>query len=134
MKYLLTIFLLMMNLVLFGQNQLDESSLIYVIVDEPTTFPGGLTKFNEYVSSKLQRPAKKKKHGKIFIKFAIDTTGFVMETETKVIRAENETLSDEIHQLYDPQIIRVVNSSPAWIPARQRGKKVRQQMVLPISF
>ncbi len=134
MKYLLVVSFLMMNLAIFGQSQVDESSLIYVIVDEPITFPGGLTKFNEYVSSNLQHPTKKKKQIKIFVNFAIDTTGLVMANETKIIRAKNETLSEEIHQIYDSQIIRIVNSSPSWTPARQRGKKVRQQWTLPITF
>ncbi|MFA6824329.1 MAG: energy transducer TonB, partial [Bacteroidales bacterium] len=29
---------------------------------------------------------------------------------------------------------RVVNAMPKWKPAKQRGKAVRQQFVLPVSF
>lgn len=107
---------------------------IYTIVEEPTYFPGGIAKFHSYATSNINHPTKKKKHGKIFVIFVIDTSGLVMPTKTYIKKAINENLADEIHETYDNEIIRIVNESPAWIPARQRGKKVRQQVVLPISF
>jgi hypothetical protein len=114
--------------------KLENSFPIYLIVDEPTQFPGGLPKFYDYVKSNFKHPTKKQKHGKIFVEFVVDTSGLIMPNETKVLKAVNETLAKEIHETYDPEIIRVVNESPTWITARQRGKKVRQKMVLPISF
>jgi|LakMenEpi03Aug12_release.lakeMendotaPanAssembly.Ray.scaffolds.fasta_scaffold725124_2 hypothetical protein len=114
--------------------QLEDSFPIFLIVDEPAQFPGGLTKFYGYVKANLKHPTKKQKHGRIMVRFAIDTTGLIMPDETKVLKAYNENLAEGIHETYDPEIIRLVNASPAWITARQRGKKVRQEMRLPISF
>lgn len=134
MKIILTIFLLTLAFGLFGQEQSDDALPIFAIVEQKTEFPGGQTKFNEYVVSNLQHPTKKRKHGRIYVFLVIDTTGLVMPSKTKILRPNNETLSEEIHKLNDNEIIRVVNESPAWIPARQRGKKVRQQWTSMISF
>jgi len=30
--------------------------------------------------------------------------------------------------------VRIVQSAPAWTPGKQRGKPVRQKMVIPITF
>ena len=114
--------------------KLENSFPIYVFVDEPAEFPGGMPKFYEYVNSNFKYPSKKQKHGKIFVRIAIDTTGFIMPNETKIMKANNENLPSGIHDTYDPEVIRVVNSSPAWTSARQRGKKVRLEMILPIIF
>jgi protein TonB len=34
----------------------------------------------------------------------------------------------------DEEAVRVVSKCPKWKPAKQRGKSVRQRMVLPITF
>ena len=134
MRLINTVFLLTITFSLFGQEESNDSLPIFVIVDQPTEFPGGQSKFKEYVANNLRHPTKKEKHGKIYVMFVIDTTGQVLTSKTKILRPKNETLSEEIHKLYDTEIIRVVNESPAWIPAQQRGKRVRQQWTLPISF
>jgi TonB family protein len=62
--------------------------------------------------------------GKVFIEFTVNTDG---------------TVSD-IHALKgigggcDEEAINVMQGSPKWIPAKQRGTNVRQRMVMPINF
>ncbi|HNV30904.1 MAG TPA: energy transducer TonB, partial [Cyclobacteriaceae bacterium] len=34
----------------------------------------------------------------------------------------------------DEEAVRIIQNSPPWNPGRQRGKPVRQRMVLPIIF
>jgi len=34
----------------------------------------------------------------------------------------------------DEEAVRIIMSSPPWSPAKQRGKPVKQRMVLPITF
>jgi TonB family protein len=104
----------------------NEDEAIYSIVDEPTYFPGD---FYNYVNKSLKYPndAKKGKvSGRVFVEFVVDTAGVIMENKIRVAKS--------LFRSCDEEAIRLIKESPNWIPARQRGKKVRQKMVLPITF
>lgn len=113
--------------------KLEGTFPIFTVVDEQTSFPGGLSKFYEYLNSNLRRP-KWNNHGKMWVLFVVDTTGLMMQSETKATKEMNKNLPANVYKNYHDEIIRLINASPAWISARQSGKKVRQRMVFPVPF
>jgi protein TonB len=62
--------------------------------------------------------------GRVFIEFVINEDGSI--SNTKPLKG--------IGAGCDEEALRVVANSPAWIPAKQDGKTVRQRMVVPIVF
>lgn len=61
--------------------------------------------------------------GKVFIEFIVDTNGDI-----------NVTGISGIGGGCDLEAMRVVQSSPKWIPGKNDGAPVKQKMVLPINF
>jgi len=73
--------------------------------------------FRNYVMAQLIYPeeaAKKGINGKVFVQFVVDKNG-----DDPLLNAE---------------AIRVVKSSPRWIPGKQRGKEVNVAFTFPIMF
>jgi len=62
--------------------------------------------------------------GKVFVEFVIEKDGSI--TDVKAIKG--------IGAGCDEEAVRILQSAPNWKPGKQRGKPVRQKMVLPISF
>jgi protein TonB len=114
------------------QMQSDE----YVMYDQAMTMmtdelPGfgnnGLEEFRDYVQKNLQYPRKVKKagiEGEVLVKFAVDTTGRVVDTE--IITTADSALNREA--------LRVVSSSPLWTPGKKDGKPVKVSYVIPVIF
>ena len=115
-----------------GQMQSDEELLyeetIFPVTDELPVFENnGLDDFKEYIQKNLRYPANAKKsgiEGKVFVKFAVDTTGRVVDTE--IINGTDSILNKEA--------LRVVNSSPLWTPGKQDGKPVKVSYIIPVIF
>ena len=101
---------------------------VFIIVEQSASFQGGdVKKFGEWVAQNLKYPdiaIKKGISGKVFVQYAINTTGEVVDV--KVVRSANPLL--------DKEAVRVVKSSPKWEPAKQRGTIVKQQFTIPIAF
>lgn len=119
---------------------------IFIQVEEMPKFgeedKDGLA-FRKYIAEKLRYPEKAAKNGiqgRLFVQFIVDHEGVVKDA--KVLRFVNthdgqvqdtEALK-EGYQMLEDEALRVVNSSPKWIPGKQRGKAVNVQFVFPISF
>lgn len=97
-------------------------------VQEPATFEGGdLMYFNKWVAEHVKYPEEAAAlglEGKVIVQFVIGKTGKV--EDINIIRGA--------YPLLDIEAEKVLNSSPDWKPARQNGRVVRQQFVLPIFF
>ena len=62
--------------------------------------------------------------GKVFVEFVVNRDGSIVDVKSiKGIGAG-----------CDEEAVRIVQSAPAWKPGKQRGKPVRQKMVIPITF
>ena len=100
----------------------------FIIVEEMPVFQGeGLEGFRNWVMKNLRYPeiaAENGISGKVYIQFVVNSKGQV--EDVKVIRGVDPSLEKES--------IRVVMSSPKWVPGRQRGKAVRVQFNMPINF
>ena len=118
--------------ILTVQMQSDEDLLyeetIYPITDELPVFGNnGLEAFKEYVQKNLQYPGSAIKsgiEGKVFVKFDVDTVGRVVGSE--IIKSIDSLLSKEA--------LRVIDSSPLWIPGKQDGKPVKVTYIMPVIF
>jgi periplasmic protein TonB len=105
----------------------EDVDQIFTIVEDKAEPKDGLAEFYKYVNSSISYPAAARRmgvQGKVFVEFIVSRTGELTDIHTvKGIGAG-----------CDEEAVRVIKGSPAWNPAKQRGKAVRQRMVLPITF
>lgn len=97
---------------------------VFTAVEKAPQFPGD---FGAFLGRNIRYPAVDKDNnvqGKVFIQFIVETDGSL--DDFKVMRAPSETLGDES--------VRVLSTSPKWIPGYQNGKAVRVMYTVPISF
>ncbi|ASS48199.1 MAG: hypothetical protein A3D31_00060 [Candidatus Fluviicola riflensis] len=95
--------------------------------EKPAEFKGGMDALVTYMSTNIKYPesaAKNKISGKVMTSFVITETGKV--TDVKIMRGVNADM--------DAEAKRVVEAMPDWIPAEKGGKKVKSEMILPVSF
>jgi protein TonB len=58
------------------------------------------------------------------VQFSISETGKIRDV--KVLRG--------VYPSLDKETVRVIESSPDWVPAKVNGKNVQQQLVMPVVF
>lgn len=100
---------------------------IFQIVEEPATPKGGYEAFYKYVSDEMRYPAQARRmgiEGTVYVQFVVEKDGSI--TDVQAIRG--------IGAGCDEEAVRVIRSQPKWNPPKQRGKPVRQRIVLPIKF
>jgi len=100
---------------------------IFSVVEESAAPKGGYPAFYKYIFDKMKYPAQARRmgiEGKVFVEFVVNRDGSIVDV--KVLKG--------IGAGCDEEAIRVVQSAPSWTPGKQRGKPVRQKMVIPITF
>jgi periplasmic protein TonB len=105
----------------------EDVDEIFMVVEESATPVGGMQAFYDYVGKKLKYPAQARRmniEGKVFVEFVVNRDGSIQDV--KAIKG--------IGAGCDEEAVRVIQSAPSWKPGKQRGKPVRQRMVLPITF
>jgi protein TonB len=112
----------------FKQEETVEEK-VFVIVEEMPEFKekNGMEAFRQYIVEHIEYPKEvqdKKIEGKVYVQFIVNKNGNVEDVE--VIRG--------VHPLLDKEAVRVIKSSPAWKPGKQRGEPVNVQFVFPIEF
>ena len=109
------------------EEEKEDPDQIFLVVEETAAPTGGMPAFYDFVSKKLKYPAQARRmgiEGKVFVEFVIERDGTI--TDVKAIKG--------IGAGCDEEAVRVLQSAPKWKPGKQRGKPVRQRMVLPIAF
>lgn len=105
----------------------EETDEIFTIVEESAAPKGGMGAFYTYVKDKMKYPPQARRmgiDGKVFVEFVINKDGSI--TDVKAVKG--------IGAGCDEEAVRVVQGAPKWTPGKQRGKPVKQRMVLPITF
>lgn len=105
----------------------EEVEKIFLVVEQPTAPRDGLTAFYKDISQRIIYPAPARRmgvEGKVFVEFVVERDGSL--TQFQVVKG--------IGAGCDEEAVRVIREAPAWVPGKQRGKPVRQRMVLPIHF
>jgi len=104
-----------------------DNDSIYQIVEQMPEFPGGTEKMMDYLSNNIKYPEEAKEKGisgRVFLSFVIEKDGSV----------SNVKVAKGIGKLCDDEAVRVVKAMPKWKPGMQKGKPVRVNYMLPITF
>jgi hypothetical protein len=103
-----------------------DSNGVFAIgkVEAAPRYAGGLTSFYKYFSANFRVPEVQGFKGKLIVSFIIETDGSL--SDIKVLKDLGYGTSEEA--------IRVLQSSPKWIPGKQNGKPVRVAYSLPINI
>jgi periplasmic protein TonB len=105
----------------------EDPNTLFTIVEESASPVGGINAFNEFISKNIRYPNQAKRmdiQGKVFVEFIVERDGSI--TNIKTLKG--------IGGGCDEEAVRVLGLAPKWTPGKQRGRPVRQKMVLPISF
>lgn len=90
-------------------------------------FPGGLSKFTDYLIAETKYPEaelKKGLEGKVIVSFIVEKDGAISEVEVK----------EGISPALDKEAIRVIRNSPNWIPGKENGIPVRIKHDIGLNF
>lgn len=105
----------------------EDTEEIFEIVEEPTTFPGGMGELMKWLGKNIKYPdlaAENGIQGRVMVRFVVERDGSTSNVE--IARGVDPSL--------DKEAMRVVKAMPKWNPGKQRGKAVRQRFVLPVQF
>lgn len=105
----------------------EEADKIFLVVEQSAVPKGGMAAFYKYIGDNIRYPAQARRmgiEGKVFVEFVVDRDGSL--TQFTVVKG--------IGAGCDEEAIRVIKNAPSWSPGKQRGKPVRQRMVIPIFF
>jgi len=100
---------------------------IFIVVEEQPEFIGGEEARLKFLMDNLKYPREAKEanlYGKVIVSFVVEVDGSL--SNIKILRS--------VHPLLDAEAIRVVKLMPNWKAGKQRGKAVRVQYHLPITF
>lgn len=99
----------------------------FIIVEDPAAPIGGYPAFYKYVGKHIKYPKVAQRlgiEGRVIVQFIVERDGSI--TDVKILQG--------IGGGCDEEALRVLSKAPTWKPGKQRGKPVRQRMVLPIVF
>ena len=106
---------------------IDAGEEIFFIVEDMPEFPGGELALRKFIANNISYPEvaqEKGIQGRVYVTFIVGKEGQV--ANAKIARGVDPSL--------DMEALRVVNSLPAWIPGKQRGKPVNVSYTVPINF
>ena len=104
-----------------------NDTLVYTSngVDIAPVYPSGIKAFYQYISDNFNLPtAKEFTGGKVFTSFVIEKDGTI--TDVKALR--------DVGFGTGAEAVRVIKTSPAWIPGEVNGAKVRVRYNLPLTL
>lgn len=105
----------------------QKNQKVYDVAEQMPEYPGGMPAMFEFLQKNMKYPkdAKKQKvEGRVMVMFVVETDGSI--SDVKVAKKTFPSL--------DAEAVRVVQSMPKWTPGRDKGKVVRVQYTLPVSF
>ncbi|UII29863.1 TonB family protein [Fulvivirga ulvae] len=107
--------------------EVSRNKEVFMIVEEPASPIGGYESLYNYINSNLQYPHEARKvgiEGKLRVSFVVDKDGGI--TDIEVVKGLGFGC--------DLEAIRLLKEGPKWYPPYQRGKPVKQRIILPITF
>ena len=112
---------------IFTLMQQSEDS-VFVVVDKPPQFQGGLTAMREYLLNTIRIPDDMQDggwQGRVYVQFIVRKTGKI--TDVEVFHSINIPSADK-------EAVRVVENIPDWIAGEHNGAKVDVQITIPVGF
>lgn len=104
-----------------------DTGKTFVRVEQVPEFPGGIEKLYAFVTNNLKYPSKARRddiHGSVRVGFVVEKDGSLTNFEIE------KSLSPEC----DAEAIRLMTTSPKWIPGMQNGHAVRVKYSIPLAF
>jgi len=108
-------------------NKSIPSDQIFLVVEEPASFPGGMSAWGEHLKNTIKYPQEAKKlsvEGAVFLSFIVNEDGSIEDIEVQ----------RGIGGGCDEQAVNALLESPNWIPGKQRGKEVKTKMQVRVVF
>ena len=105
----------------------EEEEEIFLVVENPPEFPGGVSALRTLIKENLKYPAICRDNGiqgRVILTFVVDKDGSVVEP---IVVAG-------VHPSLDSEALRLVSCMPKWKPGTQRGKPVRVKYTMPLTF
>lgn len=105
----------------------EEDVQIFTVVENDPEFPGGMEALYKYLRENIKYPSLARDNnitGKVYVTFVVERDGSIA----------NPRVLKDIGGGCGQEAIRVVKAMPKWTPGKQRGKAVRVQFNLPVSF
>jgi TonB family protein len=105
----------------------DRERLVYTVVDEPPTFPGGDAERTMFLAKTIKYPVLAQENGiqgRILCSFIVEPTGEI--SNVKVVNG--------VDPLLDREAQRVLFAMPPWNPGKQKGVAVPVLFMMPVSF
>ena len=111
------------------EEQVEEEVVeeVFTLVEEFPSFKGGDIEFIKFIQKNLIYPEKARRmglEGRVFVQFVVEKDGSL--TNVNVLKGIRGGCNEEA--------MRVMQNSPNWLSGKQRGRSVRVQMVVPITF
>lgn len=105
----------------------EETDKIFVVVEQVAAPQGGLENFYKSLAKSLKYPLTARHtgvEGRVFVEFIVNKDGALSDFR----------VAKGIGAGCDEEAMRIIREGPKWNAAKQRGKPVRQRMVLPVFF
>ncbi|MCZ4223702.1 M56 family metallopeptidase protein [Pedobacter rhodius] len=99
----------------------------FVSIEKVPEFPGGMKKFNEYLSKSIKYPEAAQDNnvqGKVWLSFTVEKNGALSDI----------IITRGLGSGTDEEAKRVLEKSPKWTPGIQNGKAVRVKYNININF
>lgn len=124
----IAIIIMLTSACVYAQTMPDTTGkkIIYV-VEQSAEFPGGIERFYNYIGKRLETREVEQLigvAGKVRVSFVVDTTGYLTNVEA---------LSN-IGCGCEQEVVHILNTCIQWKPAMQNSRKVRQKLVIPLTF
>ena len=100
---------------------------VYGQVEQMPEFPGGMSAMIEFLQTNIKYPQdaiKQDVGGRVMVMFVVETDGSL----------SNVRVARNVFPSLDAEAVRVVKSMPKWKPGKQKGKVVRVNYSLPVTF
>lgn len=100
---------------------------VFSVVEQSAEPKNGMDEFYKHIATQIKYPAVARSmgiEGRVFVEFVVDTDGTIYDAHPV----------KGIGGGCDEEAVRVVASSPPWNPGKDKGKAVKQRMVIPIIF
>ena len=107
-------------------NEAGEPTDYYPYIVMPA-FPGGIEALRKFIEDEIDYPAKayrSRSEGVVFVRFTVDEFGDIINPS--IIRGDREDFNEEA--------LRIISSSPRWIPGKIDDKPSPIEVSLPIEF
>ncbi len=107
--------------------KMDDGRIVFNVLDETPTFPGGIDAMLDYLHSNINYPEKERKEGiqgTVYVNFVVNKDGSI--SDIKVLRG--------IHKTLDENAVKAVSNMPKWNPGKKDGKPEACSFNIPIKY